>query len=108
PAVEVERDLPLQVCDQLRRGGELAGLLFLDRLPPAREPRLAPAPLYPTLHRGLRLLAPDGKCVDEQEPADVGRMRRGVGDRDAAAVREAEQVELLDAEMVARSLGVAG
>src|SRR3954447_21025454 len=34
-------------------------------------------------------------------------MRRGVGDRDAAAVREAEQVYRLGAEMLAQGLHVA-
>src|SRR4029079_10422166 len=67
PAGAGETDLPVQVRDQLRSGGELARLLLLDRLRRVREPRLAAARLYSTLHRRLRLFAPHRERVDEQE-----------------------------------------
>src|SRR3954447_25257444 len=106
PAVEVERGLTLRVRDQLFHRRELARLLLLDRLRCLPEPRLAAALLDPPVHRRLRLLAPNGERAHQQEPADVGLVRGGVGHRDDSAVREAEQVELLDAEMLAQCLDV--
>src|SRR5438552_2891776 len=108
PAVEVQRSLPLRVRTELVNRGELAGLLLLDRLLSFFEPRLTAACLDPALHRRLRVVSPDSERPGEHEPPHAWSELGRVHHRHHAAVREPEQVELFDAEVLTQRFDVSG
>ena len=108
PAVEIERSLALRVRDEVVHRREATRLLLRDCPLCLVEPRFAAARLDPALHRGLRLVVPEGESACKDEPPHARAVRSRVSHCDHPAVREAEQIELLDAEMLAQRLDVGG
>ena len=99
-ACEVEGQLARHDPAEFRVVAELALLLLLERRRGVREPRLARALVHSRLHRRELLFVKPRTRGHEHEVADAVRVLGGVQQRDEAAVRVAEQVDPVHAEVL--------
>ena len=80
--------------------------LFFQKAPPRQRADFRAAEALEQLHAPLEVGAAGGFGADQDQPGRVGRMARGVGQRDHAAERGAQHDRIDDAQRLAERVHV--